>query len=162
MIFGALSVLLFLANMRKKPWLKAWAGLGPGPSLLRGMQKSTDMLLPAGTDFSGIQINKKWLGLSGWWHLVSTEKLIWKDKLFFVVFFLNSEKVHLNLYVHLEWKNRRLACVLTSMARRNSQPAWGSPGTFAASTHREQIVWSQIDITREKLHSSSSGPLLCS
>ena len=45
-------------------------------------------------------------------------------------FFFNSEKVHLNLYVHLEWKNRWLAHVFTPMARRNPQPAWGSPGTL--------------------------------
>lgn len=126
----------WVKNIYKKGlWLKIWASLRLGHPLHREMQKTTAVLLPAGSDFSGTwisQTHRKYLDLSGWWHSVSTENFIEKDNFFFLFFFLNSEKVHLDIYVNLEWKNT-LAHVFRTIARRNPQSAWRSPGTLCHS-----------------------------
>lgn len=51
MNFGALSVLLFPGGHKMNCCSKAWASLCPGHPLVRGMEKSTTTLLPAGRDF---------------------------------------------------------------------------------------------------------------
>lgn len=118
---GALSALLntlFLGRHKKKPEL---VHVLVSPAQMH--DKSTATLLPTDRDFSGTwlaPIQRKCMGI----YLADDISF---SQMYRIFFFCTQKNVYMKLYVSPKWKNSLLDQMFTPMARRNPQPASGTP-----------------------------------